>query len=304
MTTSGMRAARAQDADAWGLHGATNALAFSMAELVIGDSDEVRAAASAAYPAFDVAGEVQMDRGESVRQTFHGSGLLPRRQVTHPQDLAVDWHPANLEVGERNGKVPVTVLVTNRRLVVSTEKFKMPRASRFSLTEMAMEQVLRRTEVLRWAAHVLLESVTGISVEGDRFRVESVLSTPNLHAALRLDIRSAQAELLATETIQALKDRWRAYVLDEPVRRLVVEAPLASPFTSPVVRALGGDVVRPSSQALADVPGLPTELAAILASAAPSRAVPAAEEDRAGVTPASTAPARGAFDLDWPPKQS
>src|SRR5688500_13184398 len=118
MTTSGMRAARAQDAQAWGLHGADNPLAFGMADLVFGDSDEVRAAGSAAYPAFDVAGEVQLDRGESVRHTFHGSGLLPRRQVTHPQDLAVDWHPANLEVGERNGKVPVTLVLTNRRLVV------------------------------------------------------------------------------------------------------------------------------------------------------------------------------------------
>lgn len=304
MTTSGMRAAASQDAEAWGLFGAGSPLAFTMADLIIGDADGARSPASAAYPAVDAAGEVQMDRGESIRQTFHGFGLLPRRQVTHPQDLAVDWHPANLEVGERNGKVPVTVVLTNRRLVLSAEKFKLPRRSRFSVADLATDFLLRRMEVFRWAAHVLLESVTRIEAEGEQFRVESALRTAGLDAAFRLDVRSSQAQLLATEMAQALKDRWCDYMLPDALARLTREAPLELPFTAPVVRALGTRVARPSADARARIRGLPEEIEAVPASATSAREAP--NERTPGHAPApapAPPPAAGAFDLDWPPQQ-
>jgi hypothetical protein len=286
-----MSAARANDGRTWGLHGADNPLAFGMADLAIADADGVRSPASAAYPAFDVAGVVQLDASEFPRQTFYGTGLLPRRQVTHPQELAVDWHPANLEVGERNGKVPVTMLLTNRRLVVHAEKFKLPRASRFSLSELALAIYMRRTEQMFWAAHILLESVASVAVDGEQLRIETDLSTENLRARFRLDVRSTTASLIATEMVQAIKDRWREYELPEPLQRLIDDVASSAPFDSPIVRAVGGDVLRPSGDARQRIPNLAAQLDA-------NGAPPARAADPLGSTGGVSG---AAYDYDWPP---
>lgn len=297
MTTAGMRAARAADAETWGLRGAANPLAFGCADLVLADADEIKAPASAAYPAFDVAGELVLDAGEFVRQTNRGTGLLPRRQVTYPQELVADWHPANLEVGERNGKVPVTLVLTNRRLIAYAEKFKLPRASRFSLTEIAVEIYLRRMEKPRWTAHVLLESIAGVEVDGDRLRVETLLRTESFHARLQLDFRSGNGALVATEMHQAVKDRWREYGLPEGLQRLVQDVPLAPTFAPPAIRPLGSDTILVSAVARKRLPNLP-ERVGTSPGAAGETAETGGEE--------SPTPNAGlaAFDFDWPARSS